>query len=95
MRTNFKKAIMPLAVVVLGAAAAFATNASKQSEKVEAFVTHGYRYDITQPLGQRCVMVDIDCNTIEGPVCTDALGNRAWQFPTESGLQCSASLFKN
>lgn len=86
---------MPLAVVVLGAAAAFATNAAKQSEKTEAFVSHGYRYDITQPVGKRCVMVDIDCNTTDGPVCTDAFARRAWLLKTENGLQCTTSLFQN
>lgn len=40
MKTNFKEAIMPLAVVVLGATT-FATNAVKQNEKADAAAMFG------------------------------------------------------
>lgn len=94
MRTNFKKAIMPLAVVVLGAAAAFATNAAKQSTKAEATMW-GYHYDNTRPVGQKCVPLEVDCNTVQGPICTIA-GITYYQSPIESaGLQCSFALRKN
>lgn len=93
MRTNFKKAIMPLAVVVLGAAAAFATNAAKQNEKAEATM-FGYRYDASQPAGQECQPVWVDCNASAGPICTIS-GVTYYRDPIKNGLQCSGTLHLN
>lgn len=95
MKTNFKKAIMPLAVVVLGAAAAFATNAAKQNEKSEADVTHGFYYDVDMPPGERCVIVNnIDCSDVTYPfICTDSSLRQLWKT-NENGLVCSDQLFQ-
>ena len=85
---------MPLAVVVLGAAAAFATNAAKQSNKAGATMW-GFHYDNTKPVGQRCVSLEVDCNPFEGEICTIA-GKTYYQSPIEvGGLQCSFELRKN
>lgn len=93
MKQTFKKAMMPLAVVVLGAAAAFATNAAKQNEK--APIT-AYHYDISKPSGQRCVAVTVDdCTPMTtSQICTDAFNRQVWQSPVENGLQCSSQLYK-
>lgn len=96
MKSTFKKAMMPLAVVVLGAAAAFATNAAKQSDK-QSVIMDAYHYDISQPVGQRCVIVrNVDCAPGPGPVCTDLFGNQLWGSPTENNqtLSCSTYLAK-
>jgi len=96
MKTNFKKAIMPLAVVVLGAAAAFATNAAKQSEKAEA-VMDAYYYDITKPIDSRCVKVEVeDCVNVGSLICTDSNLRPVWSDGTENNqdLTCTHQLFK-
>lgn len=90
MRTNFKKAMMPLAVVVLGAAAAFATNATKQSDKVSA-IYDGYHYDSTKPPGQQCTMVEVQCTDAFGPICTDLDDNQLWGSD-DNGLSCPVRL---
>lgn len=97
MKTNFKKAIMPLAVVMLGAVAAFATNATKQSTKADA-IMDAYYYDITKPAESRCVLIsNVNCSNIPGPVCTDLVsGHDLWADKTEDNelLSCTTQLFK-
>ena len=96
MKKRFKQALVPLAVMVFGAAAAFATNAAKQSDKQSA-IMDAYHYDISQPVGKRCVQVkDVDCVIGPGPVCTDLFGNQLWASPTENNqtLSCSTYLYK-
>ena len=90
MKTNFKKALVPLAVMVFGAAAAFATNAAKQSEKVST-VYDGYHYDSTKPPGQQCSMVEVQCTDALGPICTDLVGNQLWGS-NDNGLSCPVRL---
>ncbi len=92
MKTTFKKAMMPLAVVVLGAAAAFATNAAKQSTKTNAPVTKGYIYDANLPSGARCVMIDVECDDQGSYICTNVNGDHLWKFDTESGTGCTELL---
>ena len=94
MKKNLKQALVPLAVMVFGAAAAFTTNAVKQSEKAPM---DAYHYDISQPLGQRCVKVtNVDCVVGPGPICTDLFGNQLWAAPAENNqtLSCSTYLSK-
>ena len=93
MRTNFKKAMMPLAVVVLGAAAAFATNAAKQNEKSEVAM-FGYHYDASQPAGNECQPLWVDCNTSSGPICTISEVTY-YRDPIKNGLQCTEVLYLN
>ncbi|SFN90892.1 hypothetical protein SAMN05421741_11376 [Paenimyroides ummariense] len=92
MKTNFKRAIMPFAVVVLGAAAAFATNAAKQNQKADEAAMFGYHYVASNPVGNRCVAEWVPCNTEGGPVCTIA-GKTYYRIPTVNGLQCTSQLF--
>jgi len=95
MKQTFKKAMMPLAVVVLGAAAAFATNAAKQSSKADATMI-GYVYDHSRPAGQKCQPINVDCNTIIGEICTNLDETvQYWQTDQETGLSCTGLLFKN
>ena len=96
MKKNLKQALVPLAVMVFGAAAAFATNAAKQSEKPSA-IMDSYHYDISTPVGQRCVQVkNVDCVIGSGPVCTDLFGNQLWAASTENNqtLSCTTYLAK-
>lgn len=94
MKQTFKKAMMPLAVVVLGAAAAFATNAAKQSEKAEAAAMFGYHYDASQPAGQECQPLWVGCNTSTGPICTISEVTY-YRDPIKNGLQCTEVLRLN
>lgn len=94
MKKNLKQALVPLAVMVFGAAAAFATNAVKQSDENQALMW-GFHYDNTKPVGQRCVTLQVDCNPYEGEICTIG-GKTYYQSPSEvGGLQCSFELRKN
>lgn len=93
MKKNLKQALVPLAVMVFGAAAAFATNAAKQSEKAEVDVTHGFYYNAALPPEERCVEVEVDCNNISGPICTDASARVVWEF--KGLLNCSGELYMN
>lgn len=93
MKTNFKKAIMPLAVVMLGAVAAFATNATKQNNPE---IVDAYYYDSSKPSNERCINVEVDnCTTmITSHTCTDSSNRQLWNVPAENGLQCSFQLYK-
>jgi len=92
MKQTFKKAMMPLAVVVLGAAAAFATNAAKQSEKNETAAMQGYYYDHNETAGNRCKPITVDCKTGPGPVCTDFVLGQIWELDAETETTCSGYL---
>lgn len=84
---------MPLAVVVLGAAAAFATNAAKQSQSAQSMV-RGYHYDSSQPPGQQCVERDVWCTTVvTQEICKDSFGNNL-RISTNNGLSCPTLVFK-
>lgn len=84
---------MPLAVVVLGAAAAFATNA--QSEKAEAPMI-GYFYDHTKPVGQKCQPIEVDCNNLGSVICTNEDNSEQyWAIPEETGLSCTDLLYRD
>lgn len=95
MFRNFKEAIMPLVVVVLGAAAAFATNAVKQNEVSQLQFEDGYHYDATKPEGERCTLVGkFDCDIISGtPICTDANNIQVWGSD-DLGMTCSIVLYQ-
>lgn len=94
MKKNVKQALVPLAVMVFGAAAAFATNAAKENTSKKALMK-AYHYDITRPVGDRCVETIVDCNNSNGLACIDASNTTYWEIPTENGLQCTGVLFKN
>jgi len=96
MKKNLKQALVPLAVMVFGAAAAFATNAAKQSDKAEATMA-AYYYDHSA-IGGKCKPVTVECNTTFGPICTNQNPDdlvQYWRNPTEVDLQCSGLLFLN
>jgi len=92
MKQTFKKAMMPLAVVVLGAAAAFATNAAKQSEKIETAAMQGYYYDHNETQGNRCKPITVDCKVGPGAVCTDFVLGQIWALDVETETTCSTYL---
>lgn len=86
---------MPLAVVVLGAAAAFATNAAKQSTKTEAMIDAFY-YDHSRPVGQKCQPIKVDCvNFVTDKICTNlSETEQYWETDQETGLSCTGLLYK-
>lgn len=93
MKKNLKQALVPLAVMVFGVAAAFATNAAKQSEKAFADV-YGYHYDSTRPVGQQCQMLDVQCTDIPNEnICRDSNEIQLWKS-TNNGLTCTGLLYK-
>ncbi|MBA5791563.1 hypothetical protein H1R17_10090 [Flavobacterium sp. xlx-214] len=92
MKKNFKQALVPLAVMVFGAAAAFATNAAKQSDAINAPVTKGYIYDTNLPSGTRCVMVDVECDNQGDYICTNVNGSHLWKFDAETDTGCTELL---
>ncbi|WP_255497923.1 DUF6520 family protein [Flavobacterium sp. I3-2] len=94
MKTNFKKALIPFGVIVLGVVGAFASNAAKQLEKSDEAAMFGYHYDATQPPGQECQLEWVDCNPDSGDICTIS-GVTYYRSPIKDGLQCSFTLFKN
>lgn len=91
MKTNFLRRILPLGVMVLGVAGAFASNVMKQNEKAEDLGTF-YHYDITKPVGERCVATVANCYENEGPVCTDSMNRQVWKLNIESGTACTTYL---
>jgi len=93
MKTNFKKALIPFGVIVLGVVGAFASNVKNENNKLNTDVTHGYYYKASEPAGKRCVQVEVDCNNISGPICTDASLNVAWEF--NGLLNCTGELYMN
>lgn len=95
MKTNFKKALIPFGVIVLGVVGAFASNANKQSEKAFADTTHGFYYNASAPVGQRCVMItDVLCSDSEvNTVCTDSSNRQLWKI-SNNGVTCTGILYK-
>lgn len=93
MKTNFKQALMPLAVVVLGVVGAFASNSILKSNDASM---DAYHYDITKPVGEKCVKVRVDCQNTGSIICTDLSGNQVWSSPIENNqlLTCSYQLFR-
>lgn len=93
MKQTFKRAMMPLAVVVLGAAAAFATNAAKQNNSAQSMVK-GYYYDISKPPAERCVDVNQWCSNIPTPnTCEDSFGRDLHELNVISGT-CTTALYR-
>lgn len=90
MKTNLKKAIMPLAIVLFGAAAAFATNEMKQSNA--PFVElPGYIYNQTQA---ECIP-HVMCTTAPGPICRNAANLQVFGLNNSSNLTiCTWQLYK-
>ncbi|MDO5637015.1 MAG: DUF6520 family protein [Myroides sp.] len=91
MKKNLKQALVPLAVMVFGAAAAFATNAAKQSTKDATVI--GYYYDSSEDMGSRCKPVEVNCADFGSEICT-APGGDVWKHSTETLTGCTDLLYK-
>jgi len=92
MKKNLKQALVPLAVMVFGAAAAFATNAAKQSSKDAAVI--GYYYDSNETMGSRCKPIEVECSNFGSDICTVPLHGQVWQRNAETLTGCSDLLYK-
>ncbi|SFO25156.1 hypothetical protein SAMN05421741_1302 [Paenimyroides ummariense] len=84
---------MPLAIVVVGTAAAFATNAAKQSSIKNAQVI-GYYYDSSEDMGSRCKPVEVNCVNFGSEICTVPLNGQVWEHSTETLTGCTDLLYK-
>lgn len=90
MKSNLKKVMMPLAVVVLGVAAAFATNAAKTSNSSLA-EAKGYLYDHDS---KQCIE-QVMCSTIPGPVCRNAANQQVFGLNDSSDQTvCTWQLYR-
>lgn len=58
--------LLTVAVILIAAGAAFATNESKDSKNVDMF---GYYYDESAPV-IKCIATGVPCTTDLGPACT-------------------------
>lgn len=96
MKKNLKQALVPLAVMVFGAAAAFATNAAKQSDKAEAAMI-GYYYDHNETVESKCKPITVDCSLSGSEICTDLSDPSVtyWAYPIENDLSCTFYLSRN
>ena len=95
MKKNLKQALVPLAVMVFGVAAAFATNAMKNSDN-SLFLLQGYHYDSSKPDGEQCIPVgEFDCviNSTTTPICTDINSLQVWGS-TDGGVSCPTMLYE-
>jgi len=93
MKTNFKKALIPFGVIVLGVVGAFASNFSKQNDSEFAMV-EGYYYDITKPVAERCVDVKQWCSDIPSQyTCKDSFNRDLHALDINSGT-CNTSLYR-
>ena len=95
MKKNLKQALVPLAVMVFGVAAAFATNATKQSQSAQTMVK-GYLYDSSQQPGNQCTQMDVWCSTIyNDDICVDTSAEEnQLRHSTNNGLSCPTFLYK-
>lgn len=85
MRT-IRKGLLPIAIVLLGAGSAFATNFAKQDKKA---VNPVYRIDLSTP----CTQVEHECVPEPGPICTVAPSVQGFGM-NESGTDCNVILFE-
>ncbi|WP_298650657.1 DUF6520 family protein [uncultured Proteiniphilum sp.] len=68
--TKFKQFLVPAVIILMGAGAAFATNAAKDSQSASV---QGYRFD---SVTEECIATK-QCSTIPGDICT-------WTDPSTS-----------
>lgn len=81
-----KKFILPVALFLFGAGAAFATNTAKQGEST---IVKGYR--ITANPMVPCERTEVDCSTIPSPnLCTDG----SVTLKQLNGTSCGSDLFE-
>ena len=66
---KFKSLLLPAAIILIGAGAAFATNAAKNSQ----VGVPGYYFDSSQ---SKCIETDEMCSTTPGDFCT-------WKDPSD------------
>lgn len=82
-----KSFILPVAVVLLSAGSAFATNVSKKSN---AAIVDGYVFRPGEE--QPCQNTFIKCSTEDGPICTADVGMGAENLRELSGSSCPNTL---
>ncbi|GEN73750.1 DUF6520 family protein [Chryseobacterium lathyri] len=81
---RFKKMVLPVAIVMIAAVGAFATNSTKKTAMHD-----GYRYD---ELSETCVNTEIQCSDVQTSfICTDGSANQLRQI---NGTGCPDFLYK-
>lgn len=84
-----KKFILPVAIVMIGATSALASNVSKSNSKSPAI---GYVFRPAEEI--KCVPANVECDTEGTIMCTADLGNGPEQlFQKISDTSCPNSLF--
>jgi hypothetical protein len=83
--------LLPAALILIGAAAAFATNATKNTD--DDLVT-GYYFDKSaSPI--KCIQTDKMCSTSGDNVCTWSDGQKSHNLSTKiNNTQCGDPLFE-
>ena len=95
MKKNLKQAFVPLAVMVFGAAAAFATNAVKSNEKTDEAAVIGYYYDHNETVLNKCKPIVVECGIDINVICTDLSQGQVWRYGTETLTGCTDLLYMN
>lgn len=88
---KIKNFILPVAVILIGAGGALATNSVESSETL---LEKGYRYDPTASV--KCIMTNVNCSTIPNPVCTWVDGNDKSHllFRYKNSTECGIQLYQ-
>lgn len=77
--------ILPVAVLLIGAGAAFATNSSKDAELL---LEKGFRYD---SVTKKCIATNVDCSHLPNPVCTWS-GQPLYRLDVSQPTMCGIQL---
>lgn len=77
--------ILPVAILMLGAGAAFATNSA---EDVDLLLEKGYRYD---SVTKKCISTNVDCSHLPNPACTWS-GQPLYRFDPLQQTMCGIQL---
>lgn len=84
---KLKNLLLPVAVVLIGAGAAFATNAESDDRSNQ----NGYFVD---SLSGDCIESPMECSTVPGELCTWNDGSNTHALFQISGTTCQSPLYK-
>jgi hypothetical protein len=80
--------LLPVALVLIGAGAAFATNAAKNSNSM---TVTGYYKDSTTG---ECKRSPVECTDVQGDLCTWQDGSTTHSLYLFNGTRCTIELYK-
>jgi len=87
-----KKFILPVAIILIGTGAAFATNSAKNAD---GLLVSSYRYD-PSATGVKCILTPMQCSTVQGAICTwkDSNNKDHDLFEFDNVTACGDELYK-